>query len=290
MLGSLALASLLAVSAPATREGGTPGGSVSSRILLRGYDRFTVVDVAEPTQVVNEWNLAGSVRDIVAAAISKSTLLVLGRSPGEELPCLLALSLLDSAIERVECAGILAISVDSLSETGFLLERHAGDPNAVQVVAVDLSARPLRRGPQHPVELAAISFSVANRGERIVLESGGFLFDLDRPSGNLSRLAQGSGPSLSPDGSRLAFLQDGDLYVYDYEKHIVRRILNRQFWQPSLIGPVSWSPGGEFLSISAPTGIAGKRLRCLVVSETGKVSTSFESGTSWCGPWIWTRP
>ncbi len=290
MLGPLALATILAVSAPATREGGSPGGPVGSRILLRGYDRLVIVDVAEPTQVMNEWNFAGSVRDIFAAAVSKSTLLVLGRSPGEEHPCLLALSLVDSSIERVECAGILAISVDSLSETAFLLERQAGDPNAVQMVTVDLSAKPLRRGSIHPVELAAISFSVVNRGERVVLESGGFLFDLDRRTASLSRLAEGSGPSLSPDGSKLAFLQDGDLYVYDYENHIARRILNRQFWQASLLGQISWSPRGELLSLSAPTGIAGKRLRCLVVSATGKVTTSFESGTSWCGPWIWNRP
>ncbi len=289
MLEPSTLAFLLAlVSGTAGTEASR--GSIDSLIVLRGYDRLAIVDIRLPTQAVNEWKLPDSARDITAVASSPSALLVLSHSPRENLPCLHMLSLFGSSVDRVACGRILAISVDALSEMGFLLERQSESPSLVQVLAVDLRARrPLRRVLRYRAELPATSLSVADRGERIVLESGGFLFDVEGRSGNLRRMAAGTGPSLSPDGSRLAFLRDGDLYVYDYEKRIARRILDRRFWQTRLVGPVSWSPGGKLLSIPAPAGIAGKHLECIVVNEAGQISTSFGSGTSWCGPWIWER-
>jgi WD40 repeat protein len=275
---------LLAVFAPAAPEENATGDASGNRLFLWSYDRLAIIDLAEPAQLVNEWNLGDSVRDISGVASSKSILLF-GYPPDEHLPCLYALSRLDSAVERVACGRILAISVADESETAFLLERQERDPNITQVMAVDLQAKPQRVAFHCRVELAASSLSVANQGERIVLGSGGFLLDFDRRSGNLVRLTEGTSPSLSPDGSRLAFLQDGSLYIYDFKKRTVQRILNRRFWQSRLVGPVSWSPTGELLSVSAPTGIAGKRLRCLIVSESGEVATSFESGAKWCGPW-----
>ena len=275
---------LLAVFAPAAPEENATGDASGNRLFLWSYDRLAIIDLAEPAQLVNEWNLGDSVRDISGVASSKSILLF-GYPPDEQLPCLYALSRLDSAVERVACGRILAISVDDESETAFLLERQERDPNITQVMAVDLQAKPQRVAFHCRVELAASSLSVANQGERIVLGSGGFLLDFDRRSGNLVRLTEGTSPSLSPDGSRLAFLQDGSLYIYDFKKRTVQCILNRRFWQRRLVGPVSWSPTGELLSVSAPTGIAGKRLRCLIVSESGEVATSFESGAKWCGPW-----
>ena len=269
-----------------TQGGGSLRALEGNLLLLRSYDRLATVDVAEPSRPIHEWNLATSIRDISGVASSNNTLLVLGRSPGEESACVYALTIRDSELERVTCGQVVAVSADATSEKGFILEREIGNPDAVQVLAIDLASRPVRVVSHSNARLPAVGFSVANRGERIVLESEGFLFDLDRQSGELTRLAAGSSPELSPDGMKVAFLRDGDLYEYDYGTNVVRSILKRRFWQTRLVGALSWGPSGEYLSVSAPAGIAGKQLECRVVSESGELLASFRTGTKWCGPWM----
>jgi len=291
MLRAISLALLVACHSSPGHGDGAMAGAEDELLLLRGYDRLAVVSVADPSHLVQEWNLAGAIRDISSVASSKDFFAVLARTPGVENPCLFVLSRSGSAVARLKCGRILAIALDPSSETCFLLERTAGHARTVQIFAVDPRERPFRIAAYSaPVELGATSFSVANGGERIVFESAGYLFDFDQLSGNLGRLTEGTAPSLSPDGSKLAFLRDGDLYVYDYEAHLVQRILSRRFWQARLLSPISWSLGGRSLSVAVPAGLTGKQLGCLVVRETGDVEKSFATGSRWCGPWVRKLP
>jgi len=85
--------------------------------------------------------------------------------------------------------------------------------------------------------------TIDSHGRRGVYLLGGDLFILDLSSSRISRIteteAKEKSPRLSPDGSKLAFVRAGDLYVWDLEKRVERR-LTSDGSDTLLNGTLSW--------------------------------------------------
>ena len=72
------------------------------------------------------------------------------------------------------------------------------------------------------------SFELSRDGQRVILPLSGRLYALDRASGKVSTLYAGTqaafDPKLSPDGTRLAYVKEHDLYVRDLASGKERRL------------------------------------------------------------------
>ena len=89
--------------------------------------------------------------------------------------------------------------------------------------------------------------AVIDRGGRWgIYLLGGDLFVLNLSTSVISRItkteAGEKSPRLSPDGSKLAFVREGDLYVWDLEEGVERR-LTSDGSETLLNGTLSWSIG-----------------------------------------------
>ncbi|MFO0807765.1 MAG: prolyl oligopeptidase family serine peptidase [Gemmataceae bacterium] len=70
-------------------------------------------------------------------------------------------------------------------------------------------------------------FQLDEDGKRVLLQLAGRLYLLDRKSGKADELATGPGvidPKFSPDGSKVAYVREYDLYVYDVAAKRERRL------------------------------------------------------------------
>lgn len=113
-----------------------------------------------------------------------------------------------------------------------------------------------------PAETASTSFPAFLKGVDGTLvfksSSGGMIYAYDLESGELRSLTYGLDPSLSPDGSTVAFVREGGehgLYLIDIDGSNERLIFSggENFRAPS------WSPDGEWIVFSRKIGTYGCR-------------------------------
>jgi Tol biopolymer transport system component len=85
--------------------------------------------------------------------------------------------------------------------------------------------------------------SLAPGGTRLALDSGGAVWIESLDGSHRTRLATGTDPEWSPDGRRIAFVRDGDLYVTRVSSGTERRVTS----DGGNAGP-SWSPAANALA------------------------------------------
>jgi serine/threonine protein kinase len=98
------------------------------------------------------------------------------------------------------------------------------------------------------IDASATGTMVYRRGDDrtlVWLDSSGATRPLSFQPGRSSK------PHLSDDGNHIAFVSEGDLWVYDFSRD-VRTQMTRQ---PAVTGPALWTPDGRFIIFSTPDNI-----------------------------------
>ncbi|MBT9588527.1 hypothetical protein IV102_34640 [bacterium] len=91
---------------------------------------------------------------------------------------------------------------------------------------------------------AAIDVETRNAG-RFFFCDDGYICSLNGDGSSIRRLAQGSDPEASPDGSKVAFLQGNNVATMNSDGTKVQTLLSTP---GKVYGPPSWSPDGLYLS------------------------------------------
>lgn len=85
------------------------------------------------------------------------------------------------------------------------------------------------------------------------------------------RLAEGTDPAVSPDGERIAFVRDGEVWLRDASGAAERLELHRGLLGRDLADGLSWSADGSRLSYGTAAGLVGKETAFRVVEvATGR--------------------
>jgi len=122
-----------------------------------------------------------------------------------------------------------------------------------------------RRERMRQAARGVASFRLSEDGERLLIPLSGSLFLMERDSGEVRELERGAGfpidPQFSPDATQIAYVVDGDLYVYDIASGEETRLTERpseaisygtaEFVAQEEMGRRHgywWSPDGETLA------------------------------------------
>jgi dipeptidyl aminopeptidase/acylaminoacyl peptidase len=100
----------------------------------------------------------------------------------------------------------------------------------------------------------------------------------------VTRLFEGSAPSWSPDGARLAYRRGAGIFIHDLTAPGKDRLVSRR--KETMEGPLYWRPHSDHLLANAVAGLVSKRLKCLLIQSSSGSVRSLGTSDKWCGPWL----
>jgi hypothetical protein len=106
--------------------------------------------------------------------------------------------------------------------------------------------------------------SVSGSGNLVALSTSEQMLVLEIPNGKTVYAGSGSFPRLSPDGKRLAFVNDDKLMIHSFADGSTVQLLKGK----RVKGIGSWSPDGRFLLAGAWTTVLALEKRKIVIDTT----------------------
>ncbi len=90
-------------------------------------------------------------------------------------------------------------------------------------------------------------------------------------------LAEGSAPAVHPDGNRVAFQRDNQLFVINLVDRTTEALQIKRGWlEHGLTNSLSWSPDGRYLSFGLVTGLTGKETAFYLLDHVNQKQQKIE--------------
>lgn len=234
-----------------------------------------VTTVRRTQQITNKYNLVVSSTSPDGTAIAWSSYPNSG--PGQSLPFLTVRSL-KKGVQPVPLEGRIAVG-SSVSTGAEVIVALAIPLDPIQKHRWELLAIERRSGiVVHDLTPFVTQFELGNNIGDIRVSGPGTLVAigthdteqiqvLEIPSGNTVYSGHGICPRLSPDGTRLAFVHKGAIWIHSFVDGSTAQL----FKGPRVKGVGGWSPNGRFLIAGAwTTPLAFEKRQIIVDTSTGE--------------------
>lgn len=132
--------------------------------------------------------------------------------------------------------------------------------------------------------LALPASGAADESDLIVLERGGRMLAVHSDGSGLSELGPGAAPALAPDGTRVAFVDGGDLWVLDRATGVRTRITST----PATEREPVWSPDGRRLAFARSASSFDPTDLVVADADGSRVVTVASDFRSIFGPATWS--
>lgn len=158
---------------------------------------------------------------------------------------------------------------------------------ASEVGAADLYLMEIESGEQRLMECALAPDSTPAwfpHDERVLFHNPQREIEALRLSdGTRELITAGTHPAVSPNGEEVAFLRDGQIWLWSWSKGAGKPLDLRKGWlETQLLGILSWSPDGQWLSFGVSSGITSKEstfyLYGVASQEQHKLAVKYLSG------------
>lgn len=160
--------------------------------------------------------------------------------------------------------------------SGYLVMESSQEPNSQALVSYDAASgkrTELISSTQLVCDVVTgpftlLSYTVSGDGNSILLHAVAqddktrdmHYWMFERESGKLRKVTAGSNSSISPEGDRILFADQGNLYVYDLHNERVTPLTNDAIPGSVTYGQASWSPDGSSIAF-VQTDVSRVRLR-----------------------------
>jgi dipeptidyl aminopeptidase/acylaminoacyl peptidase len=268
--------------------GAPPGASpMRGRLLFYGFDKLFFGQLHDKTTVLEPFLPRSRITNILDASVAGDRVAVVGIDPATRAFYIFALNLRSGDIDRrlskdaqtvaVAPGGrLVAFTSYERDQTSEFYDIGIWDPAYAEALSLV---------QEQATKETALSWYPD--GQLLTFDSkDGWIQSVGLKTRKVTRLLEGAAPAWSPDGKKLAYQRGKSVFVYDPATRESRSLYKRGFWQTEFIGPISWSPKGDYLTANVTAGLTEKELGCIVVDVTSGVARSVYKGPYWCGPWL----
>lgn len=206
-----------------------------------------------------------------------------------------------SSEDRTNGGQVLALHDPMTKSTSFLLRMQSILHNSIndagtricytvpatEAGAASLYLMEIESGEQHRMECTLAQDSIPDwfpNDERVVFHNPDREIEVLRLSdGTRDQIKEGTHPAVSPDGQQLAFLRDGQIWLWSLSQGTGRALnLEKGWFETAVLAILSWSPDGQWLSLGVSSGITSKEtvfyLYGVATEEQYKLGVKYLSG------------